>query len=159
MTDPLRFEFTVGVSAVEAFDTWTRRITTWWPVQHTRSRARGTKVVIEPEVGGRIFERTATGEEHEWGWVTIWERPERFGYKWHITSPPEDATDVEVRFTEVGDGTTRVTIEHTGFDRLGQTGPSRRDANQRHWDQLIPEYIRALRPGSPSMTSSSDVAS
>ena len=144
MSQPLRFELTVEVPAVEAFDTWTLRISTWWPRQHTRSRGRGTEVVIEPRPGGRIFERTANGEELHWGWVIAWERPTRFGYRWHITSPREEATEVQVRFAEVGAGVTLVTIEHSGFDRLGREGAPRREANRRHWEMLIPVYANAV---------------
>jgi hypothetical protein len=150
VTEPIQLEFTVDCTAVEAFDTWTRRISLWWPVQHTRSRERGTRVVIEPVVGDRMFERTPTGEEFDWGSVTVWDRPERFGYRWHITSPPEQATDVEVLFAETSDGTTRVTILHSGFDRLGAGGPSRREANRRYWEKLIPAFVEACerqRPG------------
>jgi Activator of Hsp90 ATPase homolog 1-like protein len=143
VTEPLRFEFTVGCGADEAFDTWTRRISTWWPVQHTRSRDRSTRVVVEPSVGGRIFERTPTGEELQWGSVTTWEPPERFGYRWHITSSPDEATEVEVRFTDIGNGTTVVTIEHRGFDKLGDKGPGRREGNERYWNNLIPRFAEA----------------
>jgi hypothetical protein len=144
MSDPLWFEFAVDVPVAEAFDTWTKRISTWWPVEQTRSRELGTTVVIEPQVGGRIFERTATGEEHDWGAVTVWRRPECFGYSWHITSRPEEATHVEVRFTEVHDRTTRITSEHTGFEALGRRGPQSRDANGRYWEALIPSYVAAF---------------
>jgi hypothetical protein len=143
VTEPIRVDFTVGCTAAEAFDTWTRKISIWWPVQHTRSRDRGTTVVIEPRVGGRMFERTSTGEELHWGSVTVWDRPERFGYRWHITSPPDEATEVEVRFAEIADGTTRITILHSGFDRLGAKGPPRRDANLRYWETLIPAFVAA----------------
>jgi hypothetical protein len=140
---PIQLDFIVRCTAAEAFDTWTKNISVWWPSQHTRSRERGTTIVIEPDIGGRIFERTSTGEEFHWGSVTAWDRPERFAYRWHITSPPDEATEVDVRFADTGDGTTRVTISHTGFDRLGGEGPPRRSANLRHWETLIPAFVRA----------------
>ena len=143
MIEPIRFEFTVGCSAPEAFDLWTQRIAMWWPVEHTRSREVGTTVVIEPRVGGRIFERTPVGDELHWGTVTIWERPDCLGYRWHITSSPDEATDVEVRFTDIRNGTTRVTIEHGGFEKLGEKGSPRRDANGRYWEGLIPVFVSA----------------
>jgi hypothetical protein len=33
-----------------------------------------------------------------------------------------DATDVEIGFVDRGDGTTRVEIEHRGWERLGADG-------------------------------------
>jgi hypothetical protein len=143
VTEPIQLEFTVGCTPVEAFDTWTRRISIWWPKQHTRSRELDAYVVLEPKVGGRLFERTPNGEEFHWGSVTAWDRPHHFGYRWHITSPQDEATQVEVRFADVGDGTTLVTILHSGFDRLGDKGLPRREANLSYWETLVPAFINA----------------
>ena len=143
MTEPIQLEFTVGCTPAEAFDTWTQRISIWWPKQHTRSRELDAHVVLEPGVGGRLFERTANGDEFHWGSVTAWDRPHRFGYRWHVTSPPDEATHVEIRFADGGDGTTRVTILHSGFDGLGDKGPLRRDGNLRYWETLVPAFTKA----------------
>lgn len=35
--------------------------------------------MIEPGIGGRLFERTPEGEEIPWGEVTLWEPPHRLG--------------------------------------------------------------------------------
>ena len=74
MIEPLRFEFDVACALEHAFDVWTARIAQWWPLDHTVSVAEGLDVVLEPKVGGRIFERTPDGIEHVWGEVTAWER-------------------------------------------------------------------------------------
>ena len=58
----------------------------------------GLTVVLERRPGGRIFERTASGVEHDWGEVTVWEPPARFAYLWHLRRDRSDATDVEIRF-------------------------------------------------------------
>jgi hypothetical protein len=51
---------------------------------------------------------------------------------------------VEIRFVELGPGSTRVEIEHGGWDRLG---PDRAGAwraeNQGGWDGVLPDYIAA----------------
>jgi hypothetical protein len=143
VTEPIQLEFTVGCTPAEAFDTWTRRISMWWPKQHTRSRELDARVVLEPRVGGRLFERTSNGEEFHWGSVTAWDRPHRLGYLWHVTSPPDEATRVEIHFADVGDGTTRVTILHSGFDRLGDKGPPRREGNLKYWETLVPSFTTA----------------
>jgi hypothetical protein len=150
VTDPILLEFAVSCTAEEAFDTWTSRISMWWPKEHTRSTDRETQVVIEPRVGGRLFERTPAGEEFHWGSVTTWDRPHHFGYRWHITSPPDEATHVDVRFVEIGDGTTRVTILHSGFDGLGDKGPPRREGNLRYYETLIPAFAKACEQGNTS---------
>ena len=78
--------------------------------------------MLEGRPGGRIFERTPAGDEHEWGEVTVWEPPTRLGYLWHLRRDRADATDVEIRFVDRGDGSTRVEIVHRGWERLGRRG-------------------------------------
>jgi hypothetical protein len=142
-TEPLRMTFTVDCPAVHAFTVWTARISAWWPADHTVSGDAGLDVVLEPIVGGRIFERTQSGVEHDWGEVTVWEPPRRLGYLWHLRRDRADATEVEITFTE-RDGATVVAIEHRGWDRLGALGPDWREANKGGWSTLLPHYIAAV---------------
>jgi uncharacterized protein YndB with AHSA1/START domain len=141
--EPLRMAFTVDCPAARAFTVWTERISAWWPADHTVSGATGLDVVLEPGVGGRIFERTPEGVEHDWGEVTVWEPPRRLGYLWHLRRDRADATEVEITFTERG-GATLVAIEHRGWDRLGALGPDWREANKSGWSTLLPHYVAAV---------------
>ena len=63
MTAPLRFSFDVDCPSVRS-RCETMRIDTWWPRAHTVT-GRAELVVLHSGVGGRIFERTADGVEHE----------------------------------------------------------------------------------------------
>ena len=85
-----------------AFAIWTQRIGTWWPADHTVS-GDPAAVVLEGRVGGRIYERTRQGEEHDWGVVTDWRPPDQLSYRWHLGVGPEAATDVAVS-SRAGDG-------------------------------------------------------
>jgi len=143
MIEPIRLAFEVACPVEHAFATWTERTSTWWPVSHTVSVADGLEVIFEPRVGGRIFERTAVGDEHDWGEITAWEPPRRLGYLWHLRADRADATDVEITFVPVDAGTTRVEIEHSGWDRLGAAGEERRDRNRAGWGGLLPHFIEA----------------
>lgn len=73
---PLELRFTVGCSPAHAFDVWTSRTTLWWPKSHSVSGDPGLTVTIEPRRGGRIFERTPDGVEHDWGEVIVWQPPQ-----------------------------------------------------------------------------------
>jgi hypothetical protein len=141
--EPLRVELVVRCPPDHAFTTFTEKASAWWPAQHTMSGERGLQIVFEPRVGGRIFERTPAGAELEWGEVTVWERPRRLGYLWHIATERADATDVEITFTPIADGVTRVEIVHGGWDRMGEKGRSWRDANRAGWDGTIPSFVEA----------------
>jgi uncharacterized protein YndB with AHSA1/START domain len=143
--EPLRISFQVECPAEHAFDVWTRRISTWWPSSHSVTGERGLHIVLEPRVGGRIFERTATGREHEWGEVTLWEPPHRLGYMWHLRQDRADWTDVEITFRPLDASTTMVEIEHRGWERLGARGPDARNANQAGWSGLVPHFVEAVR--------------
>ena len=103
--EPIAVEFEVGATPDHAFTTWTEKCALWWPRSHCMSQAEGFDVVFEPFVGGRIYEKAPDGTEFEWGRVTVWDRPLRLEYLWHIFLEPEKATTVEVTFTESHGGT------------------------------------------------------
>ena len=143
MTEPLALSFDVACAPDRAFALWTERIDQWWPGDHTVTGRHDLTVVLESGVGGRIFERTPDGTEHEWGEVTLWDPPVRLGYLWHLRRDRADATDVEVRFVPRGDGGTRVEVVHSGWDRLGADAGTWRDRNVAGWTTLLPHYTAA----------------
>lgn len=144
MIEPLRVELELACSPEHAFRTWTERFGTWWPPGHSVS-GDPAAVVLEPRLGGRIYERTHDGQEVEWGEITLWDAPRRLAYLWHIRRDRADATDVEVAF--LPDGTsgdrTRVEITHTGWERLGAEAQTWRDANAGGWSGLLPHFTQA----------------
>jgi uncharacterized protein YndB with AHSA1/START domain len=101
MIAPLRMSFDVACSAGHAFTVWTAGIGTWWPPDHTMT-GRAEAVVLQGGVGGRIYERTADGTEHEWGEVIVWQPPARLAYLWYLGRDRADATEVEIRFLARG---------------------------------------------------------
>jgi uncharacterized protein YndB with AHSA1/START domain len=141
--EPLRLTFEVGCPAEHAFDVWTSRISRWWPADHSVSGENDLLVVLEGRLGGRIFERTSAGSEHEWVEVTVWEPPRRLVYLWHLRRDRADATEVEITFIDQGNSTTRVEIEHRGWERLGSQGADWRNANRNGWSTLLPQYVAA----------------
>ena len=142
MIAPLAMSFEVACSVEHAFDVWTSKIGTWWPRDHTVSGSAEI-VVLQGMVGGRIYERTADGVEHDWGEVTAWQPPSRLAYRWHFGLDPDAATDVEIRFLAQGEAATRIEIEHTGWERLGEPGQAWRDRNQAGWHGLLPSFLAA----------------
>ncbi|HLE79325.1 MAG TPA: SRPBCC domain-containing protein, partial [Candidatus Limnocylindrales bacterium] len=84
MIEPIRLIVELDCPAEHAFEVWTARIGTRWPVHHTASGQPGLAVILEGRPGGRIFERTPAGAEHDWGEVLAWEPPARLVYSWHL---------------------------------------------------------------------------
>ncbi len=146
MTTPLTMSFDVACTATHAFEVWTARIGTWWPPDHTVSGKPDT-VVLEAGVGGRIYERTADGVEHDWGEVTAWVPPTLLAYVWHIGHGRADATEVEIRFLPRGAAETRVEIEHRGWERLASAGAQRREQNEAGWQAVLPHFLAAIAKG------------
>jgi len=79
MTPPLRISFVVRCRPETAFWLWTESIGRWWPADHTVS-GDPELIALEDRVGGRVFERTHDGTEHNSGQVTPWDPPVRLGY-------------------------------------------------------------------------------
>ena len=146
MTARLRISFEVACSAEHAFAVWTSAIGTWWPPDHTVS-GRPQRVVLQAGIGGRIYERTPEGIEHDWGTVTGWEPPSRLAYHWHIGRGPDEATEVEIRFQPQGPALTLVEIDHSGWERLGPAGDERHARNRAGWETLLPHFRQALAQG------------
>jgi hypothetical protein len=146
--EPLTYTFDLACSPRHAFDVWTSKIDSWWPTNHTYSGEPDVAVFLERHIGGRIYERTADGTEHEWGEITIWDPPLKFGYLWRLRKQPEDGTDVEIKFIEVDEDATRVEIVHTGWERLGADGPDWRERNIGGWLGVLPHYVEAAQGNS-----------
>ena len=74
-----------------------------------------------------------------------WSPPRRLGYLWHINRDRSDATDVELTFVDLGDGTTRLEIVHSGWERLGAQGPRMARGEHERVECARPELRRRRR--------------
>ena len=135
MTEAIRKTVLVDFTPEEAFDLFTARIASWWPVPtHSYGGENVTEVVLEPGVGGRLYEVTADGEQ-DWGKVLAWEPPARLLLDWQIGEAR--GTEVEVTFEPEGPGS-RVVLEHRGF--------SASDPRERYsggWDVVLGTYVES----------------
>ncbi len=117
----------VPVSAQRAFTAFTAEIGQWWQpnglFQFTRSRT-GT-LAFEPGPDGRLVEHYPDGSAFVIGRIRTWDPPRRLVLSWRPASfTAGQETELHVRFDEVDDDptgggiTTRVTVEHLGWDRI-----------------------------------------
>lgn len=133
----------VGCGVNVAFRVWTEQINTWWPRGHSRSGDPGTSVFIESHVGGRIYERTPEGIEHDWGKVTAWDPPRYFAYHWYLGSSAEQPTQVEVHFVPEAQGGTRVDVSHRGPELIGELWTRNSARYDASWENVLPAYVAA----------------
>jgi uncharacterized protein YndB with AHSA1/START domain len=74
--------------------------------------------------------------------VTEWQPPNRLGLTWRYTG--EDATTLRIELADIGDGTTRLVLEHEG---IAPTGLNEYAAGWHlHLEALTAELTDAARP-------------
>jgi uncharacterized protein YndB with AHSA1/START domain len=133
----------VHCSLEHAFAVFTQGVDLWWPRGHRRDE--DSRLVLEPEVGGRFLERAASGEERELGRVLLCDPPHRISYTWHpgaVTGP----TRVDVSFAEDGADTVVRVVHSEGDAAVGDAWPERAALFARGWDLVLPSYAaRATR--------------
>jgi uncharacterized protein YndB with AHSA1/START domain len=116
----------VNTSPKRAYEVFTKQIDLWWPRSHHIGKTPMTKMVLEPQVGGRWFSIHEDGTECNVGKVLIWDPPSRLMLAWQIDANwkyvPSLITDVEVKFIPDGSAKTIVEFEHRDLDRLGEGG-------------------------------------
>ncbi len=104
-------DIVVGVDVERAFAAWTERIGLWWPPGHRMSGDPKGALALEAGVGGRLYERATDGREFDYGVVLEWEPPVRLRHSFFPGTGRDDATEVEIRFEAVAEGT-RVRVRH-----------------------------------------------
>lgn len=157
----VRQSVTVAASPEQAFRVFTADFDSWWPRSHHIGSSPMTKAVIEGNVGGRCYSSQQDGTDCPWGQVLAWEPPHRLVLAWQITHDwkfePDltRSSEVEIRFTDLGSGKTRVDLEHRHFERMGPHGDVVRQAvdSPGGWGNLLEMYAgrvgSAVQPDAP----------
>ena len=116
----------VDASPEHAFEVFTRRIGSWWPLEtHSPGAMLGSpprELQLEPREGGRFYEVGDSGE-HSWGRVLAYDPPRRVVIEWNVNHA-NPATEIEVTFTPEAGGT-RVELVHTGWERYADPAETR----------------------------------
>ena len=147
----VRREVTVNVAPERAFAFFTEHFDAWWPRTHHIGAADLQEAIVEPRQGGRWYERGVDGSTCDWGEVLAWDPPHRLVLSWHLSGEwaydpdPAHASEVEVTFAPVGEGT-RVELVHRGFERHGATAERLRTgvSAEGGWGGLLELYSEAL---------------
>jgi uncharacterized protein YndB with AHSA1/START domain len=121
---PVKKSLEVAAPRDVAFRVFTAEMSSWWPLEsHHIGKAKATDAVVEPFEGGRWYEKGEDGSECDWGRVLAWEPPGRVVLAWQISAEwGHDArikAEVEVCFTAVSAGVTRVELEHRKLETFG----------------------------------------
>jgi uncharacterized protein YndB with AHSA1/START domain len=138
--EPVRKTVTVAAPVERAFRVFTERIGDWWPVRtHSVHEEQAERVELEPRLGGELYE-VWSGGRVPWGTITVWEPPHRLVYTWHPGYSPDEATEVEVRFTAHGEETL-VELVHRGWEARGDLARKMRDGYETGWDPVLDRFV------------------
>lgn len=151
---PVVRSVTVPLDPEGAFRLYTEGVGTWWLLpKYSVALAEAETCWLETREGGRFMERARDGREFEWGRILTWEPPTRLVHSWYPGGTPEKSTEVEVRFEPEGDGTL-VTLEHRGWERLGDTAAGVRSGYESGWVEVLGAFEEAAgtSPGSGSLS-------
>jgi uncharacterized protein YndB with AHSA1/START domain len=148
---------TVPVVPDEAFALFTERLGEFKPPEHNMLAVPIAETVLEPRVGGAIFDRGSDGSECRWARVLVFDRPERLvfswdiGPTWQIETDPDRVSEVEVRFVAEGDAATRVELEHRHLDRHGPGWEAVRDgiADEQGWQVYLDRFAALVSKAMP----------
>jgi uncharacterized protein YndB with AHSA1/START domain len=150
----VRREITVEAPPERAFAVFTDRFDTWWPRGYQIGGAELAEAIIEPRAGGRWYERGVDGSECSWGEVLAWEPPHRLVLSWRIDgtwtreTDPERYSEIEVTFTALDAGSTRVVLAHSHFERHGAAAALRESiGGDGGWSGLLAAYAEAASAG------------
>lgn len=146
--EQVRLSVTVPLSVERAFDLYARRIDHWWPRSAHVGEVPMREAVLEPRLGGRLYETREDGTEFDWGRILAWEPPTRLVFSWQISAEKRyipdiaQASEVEVRFVSLADDTTTVELIHRNFHRHPTQGPALRASVLVGWPTVLASFTQ-----------------
>jgi len=149
----VRTQIVVDAPIERAFRAFTEEFDRIKPREHTLLDVEIAETVLEPRVGGRIFDRGVDGSECRWARVLAYEPPDRILFSWDISpqwqleTDLEKASEVEVRFISEGPARTRVELEHRKLYRHGEGWEAERDAvdSEAGWPLYLRRFAELLK--------------
>jgi uncharacterized protein YndB with AHSA1/START domain len=148
----VRKQVVVEAPQDKAFAVFTEQLGDFKPPEHNLLTVAIAETVLEPRVGGHIYDRGTDGSECRWARVLAFEPPRRvvfswdIGPTWQLETEPENASEVEVRFIAETADRTRVELEHRNIDRVVN------DRQRLLWQWSLLGRARGGRRPSPDVT-------
>lgn len=143
IVEPIRKSIVVPLTRAEAYELFTSGISIWWPFNgHSVSKERARRAVVESRIPGRVYEIRDDGEEFDWGRVTRWSPPKRFGMTWHPGRSPQSEQPLEIQFLADDNGT-RVELEQRDWEVLGERAVAMRNEYDAGWDVILNAFREA----------------
>jgi uncharacterized protein YndB with AHSA1/START domain len=146
--EPVIKTVTVACTPEDAFRYFTADFSMWWPIAThsvvayaSEFKDKPAALIFELHLGGRIIERTRSGEEHVLGTVLAWKPPARVVFSFHPGRDDKTAQTVEVTFSPAPEGA-RVVLIHSGWEKLSANAQKTRDSYNQGWETV---FVTAYR--------------
>lgn len=137
MAGPVHGKVTVSVPPETAFPLFVMHLGSWWPLADRHVLGRGGSVAFEAH---EVVERRGS-ERSVWASIVDLEAPDSVHLAFFPRVGPDLATDVRLKFQRAGDGTTEVTLEHHGWERLAGDGGRQAHAQvHQGWVEVLDAY-------------------
>jgi len=155
-TAVVRRQIVVAAPIERAFAVFTERFGDFKPPEHNLLQVAIAATVLQPHIGGHIYDRGVDGSECRWSRILAYEPPDRvvfswdIGPQWQIETEPANTSEVEVRFVAETPQRTRVELEHRDIDRHGPGWQSVSDgvADDAGWPLYLARYAALVAEGS-----------
>jgi uncharacterized protein YndB with AHSA1/START domain len=142
---PIQKSGVVPLPQARAFEIFTGRMSDWWFPGQGIGPTPFKAIVLEPQVGGRWFERAEDSVETLWGDVLEWSPPSKILLAWRIGPDwkfnPELETLLEIRFERIDDASTKVILEHRELGRLGDGAQQMAESMTGGWEALLQRFV------------------
>jgi uncharacterized protein YndB with AHSA1/START domain len=146
VADEVRLAIDVAVPLDHAFRVFTEQFDSIKPREHNLLGVDIAETVLEAKPGGAVYDRGIDGTVCVWGRVLNVEPPHRLVFawlispQWHIEEQEDRASEVEVRFSAIDDGNTRVELRHHGLARHGAGWESAADGLEEGWPLYLNRF-------------------
>ncbi len=151
-TTSVRASIVVEAPIDRAFQVFTSDFGSFKPPEHNMLQVEIAETVLEPRVGGYLYDRGIDGSECRWARVLAYEPPHRLLFSWDISphwqieADPAKTSEWEVRFIAETPERTRVELEHRNLDRHGEGWEGVREgvASNEGWPLYLQRYANLL---------------
>ena len=130
-------EVTIQGSPARVFDALTKEVSAWWGMPHMYSE-EARDIILEPNVGGRLFEDWGNGEGVLYATVTIARRPEWLRLTGPIGIRGAVAGVVDIMLEPKG----QATVVRLSHRVVGEVTGETEASYDRGWKSLLGEGLK-----------------
>jgi len=134
-------EISINASAERVFEALTQDISAWWGAPYLLT-ASPQAIILEPQVGGRLYEQSASGDGALWATVTTIKKNERL----ELTGPvgASEALHSLVTFSLEPKNEGEVTLLKLSHQAIGPFGDDTQANYHAGWQDLLGVRLKAF---------------